>query len=98
MFASLAILQVTPTLEPPSEMLDALATYSHQLTVSMAVHRLWRADAKAHKSMEAELPFTMEWITPMLSMKMILERLLKMAGKRWICLEIWKWPEIFFFI
>ena len=81
MLASLHMLQVTPTLDPPSEILDALATYSHQLIVSRAVHRLWRADAKAHKSIEAELPFTMEWITPMLSIKIMLERLLRMAGK-----------------
>ena len=62
-----------PILELLSEMLEALATYSHQTSALIWANLRCRACVKAYKSETLAVPFTMECITPMLSMNEILE-------------------------
>ena len=50
--------QVTPSLEPPSAMFDALATYSHQTQEWRPTMRWWRACVNAQRSTLGEQPLT----------------------------------------
>ena len=70
----------TPVRDPPSDILEALATYSHHTLHLRCTVRRWRAIEIEPRSTAVEAPFTTVWITPMLSTKPTTEDSARTAG------------------
>ena len=82
MLAAAAISHEGPTREPPSEILDWLGTYSHQVSARSRAMRLCKAKVKAPVSICLAAPLTAMCMTLMLSTKAIREESLQKSGKQ----------------